>query len=111
MADNYLNIAFVNCKGQTGFNETKQFQIEHFLKSFDIDILHLQESHIEELTFQACNHISTNYQIITNNSSSKYGTASLIRNNFVIDNIILHESGRIIIFDLGNITLGDIYLP
>ena len=98
-------------KGQTGFNESKQLQIEHFLRSCDIDILHLQESHLDELSFQTCSYISANYQILKNNSNSKYGTASLIRNSFEIDNIIFHESGRIIIFNLGNITLGKIYLP
>ena len=70
MANFYLNIAFANCKGQTGFNEAKQLQIEHFLITFDIDILHLQESHIDEFSFLTCNHILSNYQVIRNNSNT-----------------------------------------
>ena len=78
MPSNNLTVAFVNCRGQTGFNETKQLQIENFLKTFDVDILHLQESHFDDHTFQNCAYILTNYQFISNNIETKYGTAFII---------------------------------
>ena len=84
MSSTHLIIAFINCKGQTGFNESKQLQIEHFLKSFDVDILHLQESHFDDSTFKNCPFLLSNYQCISNNSNSKYGTASIIKNSIEV---------------------------
>ena len=48
---NQINIAFINIRGQTGLNLAKQVQLEDFIKQNRIDILHLQESNIEENTF------------------------------------------------------------
>ena len=39
---NTLNIAYINIRGQTGFNLAKQVEIEDFIKQFKIDVLHLQ---------------------------------------------------------------------
>ena len=39
MSNNYINIAFMNIHGQTGLDESKQVQIENFIKSYKIDIL------------------------------------------------------------------------
>jgi hypothetical protein len=50
-ADNLLVVAYLNCHGQTGFNLSKQLQIEDFIKVYEIDILHLQETFIEDDTF------------------------------------------------------------
>ena len=80
-ADKVLNIGYLNCRAQTGFNESKQLQIENFLKMYSLDILHLQETHIEENTFSQCSFILSNYEIIHNNSPTKYGTSSLIRSS------------------------------
>ena len=52
---NQINIAFINIRGQTGLNLAKQVQLEDFIKQNRIDILHLQESNIEENTFSDCN--------------------------------------------------------
>ena len=106
-----LKIAYLNCRGQTGFGESKQLQIENFLKLYDIDVINLQETHIDTDTFLGCSYLLGNYEIIKNNSESRYGTCTLVRNSFSIDNIILHESGRVIILDIGPITIGNIYLP
>ena len=41
-----LNIGYINLRAQTGFGLPKQIQVEQFLKSYKIDILHLQEAQI-----------------------------------------------------------------
>ena len=108
--ENKLLIAYLNCRGQNGLNESKQLQIQQFLQVINIDILHLQETNIEEETFTQCRFIISNYSLIHNNSPSKYGTASLIRSTFQVDNIILHHSGRIIVLNIGDLTLGNVFL-
>ena len=98
---NNIRVAYLNCRGQTGFNLAKQLQLENFLQCQNIDILHLQESHLDDETFTECNYISSSFTILQNNSPSKYGTASLIRNSFTAEDIILHHSGRVILFNIG----------
>ena len=109
--ENILNIAFLNCHGQSGFSQSKQLQIEDFVKCFKIDILHLQETCIDEESFSECRFISSNFIIIHNNSSNRYGTASLIKYNLPVKDIILHESGRLILFNIEDTTFGNVYLP
>ena len=91
-----FRIAYLNCRGQTGFTVSKQLQVENFIKTYDVDILHLQECHIETDTFSSCRLINSSFTIIHNNSSSKYGTASLVKSTLPVEDIILHHSGRII---------------
>ena len=102
--DNF-KVAFINIRGQTGLTSSKQHQIESFLVRNNIDVLHLQEVHISEESFSTCNVISSSYNIISNNSSTKYGTATLIRSEFVPENILLDSNGRVIVFNIGGITL------
>jgi exonuclease III len=109
--ENTLVVAYLNCRGQTGFSESKQLQIESFIKCYNIDILHLQESNVEDSTFSQCKFIISNFNIIQNNSPSKYGTASIVKSSLPIEDIILHQSGRIILFNVGSITFGNVYLP
>ena len=109
--ENLLNIAYINIRGQTGLNLEKQQQIEHFIRLHEIDILHCQEININKDTFSQCNLISSSYNIITNNSQNKYGTASLIRSEFSIENISLDTYGRIKVFDIENLTFGNFFLP
>ena len=106
-----LTVAYLNCRGQTGFNVSKQLQIENYLQAHNIDILHLQECKIDDETFSECNFISSNYSVIKNNSHNQYGTASIVKNHFSPEGIILHQSGRLIIFNIGDITFGNVYLP
>ena len=103
-ADSLVRIAYLNCRGQTGFNDSKQLQIENFIQTYDLDILHLQECHIEENTFSLCKYIMSTFNIIPNNSNSKYGTASLVKVSLPIEDVILHQSGRIILFNIGEAT-------
>ena len=106
-----IKVAYLNCRGQTGLNLAKQLQIENFLQTNDIDVAHLQETHFDDETFMECRFISSSYYLIRNNSETRYGTGSLIRNSFQADEIVLHHSGRIILFNIADVTLGNIYLP
>ena len=109
--ENILTVALVNIHGQSGLDQAKQMQIETFIIQNKIDILHLQEINIDEDSFRYCNFISSCYNIISNNSPTKYGTASLIKSDLSAENIVCDTEGRVLIFDIGNITLGNLYLP
>ena len=109
--ENILTLALVNIRGQSGLNLSKQMQIQTFLQHNKIDILHLQETNILEDTFRNCNLISSSYNIIFNNSPSNYGTACLIKSDLETENLIYDAEGRVIIFDIGNLTFGNLYLP
>ena len=106
-----ITVAYLNCRGQSGFNVSKQLQIQSFLQNYSIDILHLQECRIEDDTFDQCKFLTSNYSVLKNNSQNEYGTASILKNYFNPEKIILHSSGRVIIFSIGNLTFGNIYLP
>ena len=106
-----LNIGYLNIRGQTGLPVAKQLQIEAFMKFNHCDILHLQEANIEDDSFTSCDFIKSSYNLLQNNSTNKYGTASLIKTDFQYNNIQMDSEGRTIIFDIGDLTLGNIYLP
>ena len=107
--ENILSLAYLNIHGQSNLTDTKQVQIEDFLKFNKVDIAHLQEVEISEESFSNCNFVSSSYNIISNNATNKYGTASLVKNIFTADNIKFDTSGRAIVFDIGDITLGNFY--
>ena len=109
--ENMLKVGFMNIRGQTGLSDTKQLQIESFIIREKIDILHLQEINIVEDSFSSCNTISSGFNIISNNAANKYGTATIIKSDFAPANILFDTRGRAIIFDIGDITLGNLYLP
>ena len=64
-----------------------------------------------EDSFNQCDVIRSSYEIISNNASNKYGTCTILRNDFEASNIKMDTNGRIIIFDLNNLTFGNVYLP
>ena len=101
----------MNIRGQTGLDSTKQLQIEHFLKFYDIDILNCQEINIDSDSFNVCNYITSSYEIIHNNASNRYGTCSLVASHFNFDNIRCDTNGRAIFFDIAETTFGNVYLP
>ena len=107
----YIKIASLNCRGQTKFPVSKQLQIEDFIKSNNIDILCCQETNIQEDSFTTCNFIQSNFSIVKNNASNDYGTCCIVKNNFEIKNIVFDTTGRIILFDIDGLTLGNFYLP
>ena len=49
--------------------------------------------------------------MITNNAANKYGTASLVRNDLNVQNIMCDTNGRVLVFDISGITFGNFYLP
>ena len=106
-----LNIGYINLRAQTGFGPPKQLQIEKFLKFHKIDILHLQEAQIKEDTFEMCDFITSNYEIIANNASNSYGTASLVANSLQPTNIKVDTQGRVLVFNVENVTFANVYLP
>ena len=105
-----LTVAYMNIQGQTGLNVSKQTQIEDFLKKNKIDILNCQEINIEEDSFKSCSFITSSYNIIQNNAINKYGTASKVKNELIVENIKTDINGRAIVFDINNLTFGNIYL-
>ena len=106
-----LTLAYMNIRVQSGLDEAKQLQIENFIKSYNIDILNCQEINIAEDSFDNCNFISSSYDIITNNAQNKYGTCCIVSNNLITENVKLDTNGRVIAFNIGNITFCNVYLP
>ena len=104
-----LTVAYINIHGQTKLTDSKQFQIEDFLKYNKVDVAHLQETEICDDTFSNCNYISSSFNILANNAVNKYGTSSLIKSELSYENVKYDKAGRAIVFDLGGITLGNFY--
>ena len=109
-SENILTVGYINIRGQTGLPVSKQLQIEAFAMNNQCDILHLQEANIEDETFSSCSFLQSSINIVENNATNKYGTASLVKTDLKIDNIRCDSEGRVIVFDLGDLTLGNIYL-
>ena len=79
-------------------NLDKQMQIEDFIKIKNCDIVHLQEANIETDTFSECNYIEANVSVIINNSENRYGTASLVKNDLLVENVMCDTRGRFLTF-------------
>ena len=106
---NFLTISYMNIHGQSKLPTTKQLQIQDFIKQYNVDILHMQETDINDETFNDCEYISANFNLISNNSETKYGTASLVRSDLDFKNVRCDTAGRAIIFDIGDISFGNLY--
>ena len=106
-----LTLAYMKIRGQTGLDQVKQLHIESFIKSYKIDILNCQEINILEDSFSNCDLITSLYEIISNNAQNKYGTCCLVSNSLSTENIKFDTNGRVIAFDIGNITFCNVYLP
>ena len=104
-----LTVAYINIHGQTKLTDSKQFQIEDFLKYNKVDVAHLQETEICDDTFSNCNYISSSFNILANNAVNKYGTSSLIKSELSYEDVKYDTAGRAIVFSLGGITLGNFY--
>ena len=100
----------IHLNGQSGLTISKEKQNEDFIKRKDIDIIHTQEINISEEAFSQCNYILSNFNIIQNNALNKYGTASLVKNDFNPENIKMDTHGRAIFFDILGMTFGNVYL-
>ena len=100
LSSHSLVVAYINIRGQTGLDFSKQKQIENCINLYKPDILHLQEINISEDTFENCDAINSSYNIISNNAANKYGTASLVSSELQASNIKVDTEGRAIAFDI-----------
>ena len=99
----------MNIHGQSKLPIAKQLQIQDCIKYNNIDILHMQECDIGEETFSECDFLSSSFNIIYNNNLTKYGTASIIRSDLEYRNVHCDTAGRAIVFDIGEVTFGNLY--
>ena len=106
---NILTVAYINMHGQSNLTIAKQVQLEDFLKFNNIDIAHLQETEICDETFSTCNFISSSFNLHSNNAANKYGTSSLVKSVYSVQNVKYDTSGRAIVFDMGELTFGNLY--
>ena len=109
ISENSLVIAYINIHGQSNLSEAKQVQLEDFIKYNKVDIAHLQETEICDTTFSNCNFISSSFNLYTNNAANKYGTSSLVKSIYSVENIKCDTAGRALIFDIGGLTFGNLY--
>ena len=100
-----LTVGYMNCRGQTGLNLEKQKQIELFILKNKVHILNLQEININSDGFKLCPVISSGYQVISNNSPTKYGTAVLVQNDLEVSNLQFDAAGRVIVFNVCEATI------
>ena len=108
-----ITVAYINCVGQSRFSISKQLEIQSFICSNNVDILHMQECRIDEDTFSQCGFLTSNFNIFSNNTpnESNYGTASMVRSDIEVTNIHTDNEGRVIVFDAAECTWGNFYLP
>ena len=104
-----MKVAFLNTYGQSGLSSQKLLEMENFIEYNRLDIVCLQETDIQENTFSGCS-ILNRFIPIINNSKSGYGTCTLIRNNFTIENVIKDSEGRLISVDVENMSIVNLYL-
>ena len=57
-----------------------------------------------------CSYITSSYNILSNNAQNKYGTCTLVSNIFSAENVKNDTHGRIIAFDIQNITFCNVYM-
>ena len=106
-------VAYLNCVGQTKLPLAKQLEIQSFVCSKKVDILHMQECRMDDDSFAQCGFLTSNYNLFSNNKpdDSHYGTASLVRSDLEVTNIHTDNDGRILIFDAAGSTWSNLYLP
>ena len=104
-----IKVGSLNCQGQTKMSLAKQLFLQDILRIYNFDILCTQETLIENDTFENCDYILNNFTIITNNSLNNFGTAVFVRNTFDILDVKFDTEGQIIVFNIQNITFGNIY--
>ena len=107
----HIKVLSLNCRGQTRFSVSKQQQIQDIVKTHHIDILLCQETSLDQDSFNVCEFILTNFTKIINNAHNEFGTSCLVKNSFLIEDIYKDSEGRIIMFNVGDITFVNVYLP
>ena len=106
----FLRTGILNICGQSGLKAPKQAQIEHFIKTHKLDIALLQEAHLDDDTFKKCSYLYNNYNFISNNAPSHYGTACIVKSDLEVTGIRKDELGRAITFQVCGIKVANAYL-
>ena len=104
-----LSIATLNCRGQSKMTLAKMLQIQHTIRTNNLDLLFCQETHVEDNTLEHCEFIRSNFDLIKNNAGNEYGTAVFVKNTFNISDINFDTEGRVIIFNIEDTTFVNIY--
>ena len=104
-----ITVATLNCRGQTRLTVQKQLAIQDFIKSYNIDVIFLQETNFNKETFFSCSFVKNNFSFVFNNAVNEYGTACLIKNSMCVSNVNFDSAGRVITFDCDNITMCNVY--
>ena len=71
----------------------------------------MQEVHIGDDSFSSCDFLNSNFNILPNNGPNKYTTATLVKSALTVENVRYDTEGGVIIFDIGELTFGNLYLP
>ena len=61
--DNLVNILYLNTRGQTKFTLEKQLQLNDLVRYLKCDIVHLQETDMDENVFEHCHFIKNNFNV------------------------------------------------
>ena len=96
-----LKVSSLNCQGQSKLTLAKQLFIQNILQVKKYDILCLQETFMEDDVFKNCDFLMSNY--------NNFGTAVLVKNSFKIDDFKIDTDGRIIILNVGGLTIVNVY--
>ena len=62
----------------------------------------------EDDTFSQCYFIESKFSVLINNAENKYGTASLVKNDLVVENVLCDTGGRVLTFDVSGVTFVNI---
>ena len=107
-----IKIAYINIYGQSGLTNRKLLELDNFIQKHCLQIVCLQETYVSDNTFDECSYIYKNFQVISNNNTSGYGTCTLVKKDFNVTNIIKDVDGRIICLDIDEkLTVVNLYLP
>ena len=68
---NILTIAYINMHGQSNLSESKQLQLEDFIKYNKIDIAHIQETETCNTSLANCSFLSSLFKLYYINGERK----------------------------------------
>ena len=107
-----IKLAYINIYGQSGLTNQKLLELDNFIQKHRLEIVCLQETNISENTFDECNYIYRNFQVIPNNNKSGYGTCTLVKKDFNVSNILKDSDGRVLCLDVAEkFTVVNLYFP
>ena len=64
-------VAYMNCVGHTRLPVSKQLEIQSFVCTNRVDILHMQECKMDEDSFAQCGYLTSNFNLFSNERQSK----------------------------------------